>query len=239
MSLGDNDPAMNILLSTDDFFKKELERIDEEKQIVVNQLLRTTEIFPLKYSVIDLVDDDEEDTKPTEFTRNSAGSKSRKSGLFPNNQAPTIDRDQIMIPPNASGVVSVMGRRINVDRLVNGNASLYSMLRSWIHDDPDEAMSPISVKSVRRKTLEDYRKQRPVKEKSTNLSKISKAMPARDLSEHSKRLKASKDSFDAATKNTMKLFKQYSLKTKRTRIAVRKKRIAAARANLRRKGINV
>ena len=226
--------------SFDDFspsFKNELKRIEQEKQHVVNHLLKTTEVFPSKYSAIDLVDDgdDAEDTKPTGVPRKSMGSKRRKSGLFPNDRSPTIDRVQIMVPPNATGIVSVMGRRIHVDRLINRNASLYSMLRSWIQDDPDETMSPIPVQeTVRRKTLEDYRKQRPVKNDAIDPTEMSEE----DRSKRSKRLGASKASFDAKTKTRTKIFKQYQF-DKKTLIALRKKRIAAARANLRRRGINI
>ena len=239
ISFGKNNPLGNILGSSDVFstrFKNELKRIEQEKQRAVNDLLKTTEVFPPKYSVIDLLDDEEEeeDTKPTDITRNSMGSQRRKSGLFQNNRAPTIDRDQLMVPPNASGIVSVMGRRIHVDRLINRNASLYSMLRSWIKDDPDETMSPIATPSVRRKTLEDYRKQRPIKEKAIDPTENSEE----DHSKDSKGLKISKASSNAKTKNKTKLFKQYQF-DKKTRIAMRKKRIAAARANLRRRGINL
>ncbi len=252
VSIDGHNPVTSILMSSDDFspsFKNELIQIDLQAKGIMNELLKTTEVFPSKYLV---GSDDKESTiqdakrtlHATALTR-----KPRKSRLFPSNQPRSIHPDQIMVPTNASGIVNVVERRIHIDRLINRNASLYSMLRAWILGDPDvESISPIATiasQGVRRKTLEDYIKQEQVKEKL--IEPKEKLIEQKDFSKSfrrlgslkAKRLKPSKrlHKFYSAQKEIRKRYKPDS--TKRPWNHLHKKRAAAAKQSLRRKGIKI
>lgn len=251
-SIDDHNSVTSILLSSDDFspsFKKELKRIDLEAKGIINELLKTTEVFPSEYLVGS--DDEESTIQDTKRTLHATAPtrKPRKTRLFPSDQTRSIHQDQITVPTNASGIVDVVERRIHIDRLINRNASLYSMLRAWILGDPEEeSISPIATtasQGVRRKTLEDYIKQERFKEKL--MEPKEKLMERKAFSEtsrrlgvlNSKRLKPSKrlHKFYSAQKEIRKRYKPHS--TERPWNHLHKKRKAAAKQSLRHKGIKI
>eukprot|EP00531_Pseudo-nitzschia_arenysensis_P019443 CAMPEP_0116151706 /NCGR_PEP_ID=MMETSP0329-20121206/20245_1 /TAXON_ID=697910 /ORGANISM="Pseudo-nitzschia arenysensis, Strain B593" /LENGTH=328 /DNA_ID=CAMNT_0003648347 /DNA_START=34 /DNA_END=1021 /DNA_ORIENTATION=- len=221
---------------------KNNDAVDTERELMINRLLRTTELFPSKY----IVESDEvthSDVKPQiepEKKKNS-----RKSVLFPTIQSKTKeDKDQtlsLLVPSNASGIVSVMGRRIHADKLVQGNASIYSMLRAWIRDDPENTpcSPPTDRANVRRKTLSDYAFQPNKDKKSTDKPTTEKSSRSVDL--------LGWLSMDPGIRPytpcypTMEEMRDLHKKRERKRDArrLRKRRLAAAKESLRRKGINV
>jgi len=81
------------------------------------------------------------------------------------------------IPSNASGIVGVMGRKINMEQMCENNTSVYSMLRSWVEDDPCKDQNEVtSIKTGRnnRKTISEYATMKPVSESgSAKIDKIS------------------------------------------------------------------
>jgi hypothetical protein len=48
------------------------------------------------------------------------------------------------IPESASAIFHIMGRRVNLDQHTP-NSSLYSLVRSWVHDDPYRTIPPPSL----------------------------------------------------------------------------------------------
>ena len=116
--------------------------------------LRTEESFPIQL----LTEENESSSSTNEdissLFRSSRGkrkgivflSSASSQSKTPSSCCEKTIRDSI--PPNASGVVGVMGRKINMERLLalcgndndnnnnNNNPSVYSMLRSWVKNDP-------------------------------------------------------------------------------------------------------
>lgn len=58
------------------------------------------------------------------------------------------------IPSNASTIVQVMGRKINMEQLCSDNSSVYSMLRSWVKGDPGNKSMKGTVKKNRKSIME-------------------------------------------------------------------------------------
>jgi hypothetical protein len=102
-----------------------------------------------------------ESTSPkTKFKANKKVSKSKKD-LRNRKQArrssprilPYADQDveyltkqeiAAAIPESASAIFHIMGRRVNLDQHTP-NSSLYSLVRSWVHDDPYRTIPPPSL----------------------------------------------------------------------------------------------
>jgi len=143
--------------------------------------LRTPETFPSKWLVDSDDDEEERSSSTTDFANHSKDASSRrgrnrKSALFQKSslnhsnssgQPPWWKHEEEIvksIPSKASGIVGVMGRRIHMDRLIDDDASLYSMLRAWVRDDPGDkpfrrvpgAAATDTAATVQRKTLLEY-----------------------------------------------------------------------------------
>lgn len=98
------------------------------------------------------------------------------------------------IPSNASGIVGVMGRRINMEQMCENNTSVYSMLRSWVEDDPCKDQNELtSIKTGRnnRKTISEYVTMKPVSETgSAKIDKISTTTTNNYISNSISRMKS-------------------------------------------------
>lgn len=148
---------------------------DNNKYADLVESLRTPETFAKKYFMDSEDESDEDNTQdvskqPQHAVQQGRASfkKKRKSGLFPKlpcggKPQPADDDDALLrslVPPGASGIVGVMGRRIHADRLIqNDTAGLYSMLRAWVKDAPDHESSPSTAAPrvpSKRKTLSEY-----------------------------------------------------------------------------------
>mmetsp|Transcript_1699 Transcript_1699/g.3972 ORF Transcript_1699/g.3972 Transcript_1699/m.3972 type:complete len:322 (-) Transcript_1699:463-1428(-) len=225
------------------------DRIDEERAMMIEKLLRTTDVFPSKYLVDS--DDDEEGGKSTKQKDGKFKKKSRKSALFQSMRVNSNDDEhQILastVPPNASGIVSVLGRRIHVDRLVEGNANLYSMLRAWIQDDPQKTSCPPATAraSAPRKTLADY-KSSSSKHSSSHLNESKETIlenppPPRSVDllgwlSTDPELRPYNPCYP--TMEEMRDLHQ-KRRSKRAARILRKQRLASAKESLRRKGVIV
>jgi hypothetical protein len=54
----------------------------------------------------------------------------------------TTNQIEQAIPENASSVFHVLDRRVNLDASFSKDANMYSLLRSWVQDDPDRQIPP-------------------------------------------------------------------------------------------------
>ena len=80
---------------------------------------------------------------------------------------------QDLIPSNDSGIVGVMGRKIDMEHICENNSSVYSMLRAWVENDPSNTDrrnkpppppvdgSSSSSSSSSRKTISEYATMKP------------------------------------------------------------------------------
>jgi hypothetical protein len=109
------------------------------------------------------------------YSKSSRRSK-RKSVVFQstnnNNQWWKKEKAiQDLIPSNDSGIVGVMGRKIDMEQMCENNSSVYSMLRAWVENDPsniDRRNKPppppvdsSSSSSSSRKTISEYATMKP------------------------------------------------------------------------------
>ena len=241
---------IDIVFTSDDFSPSEKKSLLKVKP---EMWLRTTDLFPSKYMVDS--DDDEKD-KPRDSSLSllsRAAKKPRKSVLFSSDRPQScIDKEKITVPPNASGIVDVMGRRVHADRLIHGNASLYSMLRAWVHDDPEEIFYPTETNvpaSAPRKTLMDYQnmqsRKKPLREQESankRLSDFDIPPPSMDLlgwlTTNPALRKHALYTPNYPTMEEMREVKKKRIDKQASR-RLRKQKLAAARKSLRRKGINV
>ena len=225
------------------------DRKDEKRARMINKLLRTSELFPSKYLVDS--DDGEEGGKSTKQQDGKFKKKSRKNALFQSMRVNSNDdEDQILasiVPPNASGIVCVMGRRIHVDALVQGNANLYSMLRAWVQDDPEKTSCPPATAraSAPRKTLADY-KSSSSKKSSSHLNEYEEIVLVNPPPPRSVDLLGWLSTDPelrpyAPCYPTMEEVRELHQKRrdKRASRILRKQRLASAKERLRRKGIQV
>ncbi len=212
--------------------------VDEEREMMINSLLRTTELFPSKY-IVDL--DDASGVKSQ--IRERKKKNSRKSVLFPTIQSKTKEDKDQQLSSNASGFVGVMGRKIHADKLVQENASMYSMLRAWIQDDPENApcSPPTDRSTVHRKTLADYTFQKDKCKLSTDTPTTRTTPPKRSIDllgwlSMDPRIRPHTPCYPSM-EEMRELHKQRQKKRDARRL--RKRRLAVAKESLRRKGINV
>jgi hypothetical protein len=108
----------------------------------------------------------------------------RKSVVFQSNNSNNTNKQwwkkeetiQDLIPSNDSGIVGVMGRKIDMEQMSENNSSVYSMLRAWVENDPsntDRRNKPppppvdSSSSSSSRKTISEYATMKPVTKSSS------------------------------------------------------------------------
>jgi hypothetical protein len=106
------------------------------------------------------------------YSKSSRRSK-RKSVVFQstnnNNQWWKKEKAiQDLIPSNDSGIVGVMGRKIDMEHMREKNSSVYSMLRAWVENDPSNTdrrnkppPPPVGSSSCNRKTISEYATMKP------------------------------------------------------------------------------
>lgn len=168
--------------------------------------------------------------------------------------------DEILraIPSGASGIVGFLGRRVNLDRLVQRDAGPYSMLREWVRDNPDRdepflwassSSSSSSSSQVARTPLHQQ-----IRERAENRDTGGSSIHPNPISEPPTTVQPQKTvdmlqwlSADPLCRTSIPCYPMVEdikqLKQKRKAKAMarreRRKRIAATRNKLRRMGIHV
>ena len=285
--------------ATTEFVKRSRNRTRTNKMrrvLVYN--LRTVEMFPSKY----LVDSDDNDNDEIENenegtpstvsatvvpeangghnnsktkTTGRVKTKNRKrSGLF---QRLPLDAQIVrsIPPPNASGIVGVMGRSVDLHQFIDttnnanvnddedhdhdhGDAGLYSMLRAWVRDDPentvrsaattDTTAAAAAAGNVRRKTLLEYsKKDEPASTKAIAKTAQQQQQPPKLLNLEpppdmlgwlatDPLFRSSTPGYPTQKEIRENLQKSRSKKEAKAR---RKRRLNSARESLRRRGIHV
>ncbi|OEU12622.1 hypothetical protein FRACYDRAFT_243876 [Fragilariopsis cylindrus CCMP1102] len=151
--------------------------------------LMTQETFPIKW----LTEEEDLSADDSALVNNYTNSNTnishdkpsrrnkRKSVVFQSNSSSNNKRwwkegkaIQDLIPSNDSGIVGVMGRKIDMEHICENNSSVYSMLRAWVENDPsntDRCNTPppppvdgssSSSSSSSRKTISEYASMKPI-----------------------------------------------------------------------------